>query len=1384
MKNRSNLEIKETNNNDVIIFGRNKDIWLSDVEQIIKEITTVPIPQTELAEPQPQTISIYSQDTIHLDISLPKDLVGGKNIVIIAPKWEIDATVSIDLSGRDQLQYPNDKDNPQAVKYYIAETFIISDTNNNTSLTSPGLSFREQKINASNSNNSINFLDSFVTSAITPGVRYGQPYRGPLPSDSIDTGPHMLRCPITGKEEHNTMKLTTSTGYYMNKEDAQIIINDANSAFENFFSRHQRSKSKLNYTQYDGMNSYKKHIAELQTELGSGIQPNLKHTTAKVYVGYVENKKLDLTGSKGADGLPGLPGLPGGSGGNFLGIGDIIIGKEKLKIVSDGGKGGPGQNGGNGHEGKKGNDAPPLSHSEFLNVIKEYKIAPYFKQDISIWWKGHSTYEQKYKLTSLDDKGQDNSKGGIGGDGSAGGASGKGGLPGSIELYDKSSNSSLLSFQNEAGLAGISGVNGNPGAGGLHGNLRHYTINYICSEYDGYDPKESHTIDNTVRNKIGAAWLSGPNDKDIAFPKQIVMSSYQEITKYIEFQLDTLNANQQPCIKHDEFIKYTRQIFNEQTVTIEDFIERLQFIVKLQGYQYITTENVVDFYQDFKADIQRATAISSFNQKELQIVYTAAHSGVCRLNSSKDIVMVTDLSKYFTQIIADINQLEKIETTVVKMSYQASYENNYKKKTTEAKSLIDSLLKALETQESDLTHNMNSVIKDIEELKEQNHEHTKQLLAQKDQLVYLSVCSFILGIVNVGAQALSFAGPVGKIAGTAISAGVGIASNFMPEVQVNVPKAFYSLIDTIGNKLDQDHKLDKVKSNLATLDADLQNIGKAKSGVKTLKDLEVLADQDFQKLQEKWKIMINTPGMQVEAYRQINKYIKDTKQFQNDQLNNSNIDDNAKTAIKKKIDEINVLAQKYSEEAKKAKKLEDDSATLEKMQVGLYTLNAALDVIKTQKIYNDKIGQVNDLLKKNKATDTVLEAKKEDMLALKNDTIKQMESEVEKLLKDLEGQSAAYLTFRQWETDRYLNWLKDLLNDQTQGLKSNKQLMNTCKQIENIIKTVNKIHKNIQSQCEEIELATYIHDITSGDLDLTKLPHSKEILETRQLIQRDVIEEHYNKAITAFDQIMFPFTSYLLQAIDKATPNPNHALSPSEKLSEIQKQMIMQDAVVIPKIDNDLMYSSFQNAKGYQPFVTWSYRDYPNEIHDLLTQGKAVSLEADIRESKHNGYAIRFEKISITVTVNDSPELNKQLNENLRPFDVKMQHSGISHYKWKVDQQDRCFIKVVDNDEIIFTENYCNADDVKLRSVNFTHEKYSGKHDKRTKLTQLSPYTSWNIQLDQKSQESSIFKEIANLIHGHENDIAIHLVGEGFYFDSKSSNFDLIGDVWGDWVEM
>ena len=189
-------------------------------------------------------------------------------------------------------------------------------------------------------------------------------------------------------------------------------------------------------------------------------------------------------------------------------------------------------------------------------------------------------------------------------------------------------------------------------------------------------------------------------------------------------------------------------------------------------------------------------------------------------------------------------------------------------------------------------------------------------------------------------------------------------------------------------------------------------------------------------------------------------------------------------------------------------------------------------------------------------------------------------------------------------------------------------------------------------------------------------------------------------------------------------------------------------------------YLASRNFDRKSPYYQWTYTSRSNEISKLLN-GESVEFFADAKESIFD--AVKLITVNLIIEIESSPEANETLNKLLENFEVELEHSGTSNYKFKNKIYE---IKSTGKNLTLFFQYGSKSEEI----LNFR------VFDKISKA-KLSPFTWWriNMQVNEENNENKdiILKEISSLTKNHPY-VKVLLIGKGTYVRKK---LEFSGDV-------
>lgn len=376
--------------------------------------------------------------------------------------------------------------------------------------------------------------------------------------------------------------------------------------------------------------------------------------------------------------------------------------------------------------------------------------------------------------------------------------------------------------------------------------------------------------------------------------------------------------------------------------------------------------------------------------------------------------------------------------------------------------------------------------------------------------------------------------------------------------------------------------------------------------------------------------------------------------------------------------------------------------------------------------------------------------------ALLQSTLQSFIEGASELQISLQDRSVVGREFMRLEVKRSFENLKRQLKESTQGFEAGAKFAEIIQQIQEAIETSMNIYDRVQDYKDRITLADYMAKLVSP-LAVVQNPRL-ELL--RSKAQRNVVVEHYSRAVTAVRQWAFPFGASFLANIANLAQLAR-ANSPQEHMQLIRAQLtLLQTKVnnyhqeVQNFIDQALIKAEFSAIFPATPFYTWSSKEFAQQISDLL-KGQQVNLYADINQVAFRQAAIKFNEIEIKFKC-QNPEQQALLDLELQNFKVELHHSGQSYYR--VGNQ---IYQMANDRGFNISYSFARRSDNRLVESNEVYNKM-----KKGDLV-LSPYTYWTIKL--VPLPGSQFHNLFDKFKNHQIGIELQLVGRGQYVDEAKT---------------
>lgn len=366
--------------------------------------------------------------------------------------------------------------------------------------------------------------------------------------------------------------------------------------------------------------------------------------------------------------------------------------------------------------------------------------------------------------------------------------------------------------------------------------------------------------------------------------------------------------------------------------------------------------------------------------------------------------------------------------------------------------------------------------------------------------------------------------------------------------------------------------------------------------------------------------------------------------------------------------------------------------------------------------------------------------------------------EVKDFQQALQDKSLAALEFSKLEIKRFFNSLKHNLKVLVGNFDAKEGFLEIANKMEEAIEVSAHIYAHVQDHRDHIAFANFIAHLETADVQKIEVSaeYQKEIDELNKRLHRNIVQQAYYRAIAAAKQWAFPFAEKFLgtignfEAINDADMQKN-LTGILRRLNEYRD--------CITSMDQAIISSHFtNNTPSFQPFSTWSYEEYPKKIEALL-KGEKVILKADPRQINLN--AVKFNSITLKWECQLSPK-QQELDAALKgSFQVSLEHSGISYYRY-----DNHVYRITIDKPIEIKHSF--------------HESANGMPTEHSIVSEkisvgdivLSPYTAWVVQISQLPTA----KNHISLFNQFKNDMPrfrVSLVGQGNYVDLSRVNGNL-----------
>lgn len=817
-------------------------------------------------------------------------------------------------------------------------------------------------------------------------------------------------------------------------------------------------------------------------------------------------------------------------------------------------------------------------------------------------------------------------------------------------------------------------------------------------------------------------------------PAQPPLNPYDPINSYKSYLREQLHGK----MRSFDLFDFYRMI--EENSVIQKVYNIRAFANELQSYEnhFYVLNDQIDFIPIYESFLQRVEAYSQSKSNEaesyegkkvLAWLYTSALSKLEGLKSNHYTSLVIDIQKYFETSIHNINDLSDANKEAIINKHKDEYKKELDAKIEEATNLISKdITVEIDKIFTELDGTIDGLLEETLTRQNETEKDIKKLEKNKQELERNMKLRLMVGVFKGVGQCVSFIGPIGAAAGTAIQTASSIGESFI--VDPDTPKKRFTLPSGIKNTLDK--------------------IGTA-VGERKQKKIDAL-DKQIKKLNdilEKEEVGTVIGG--------------DTKKAINNIKDALSKEKNSDSPSQKTIDELNNRFLELVNERKGQLKKQPEKLAKSAVKV-LDGFSKALDVISTSvDLYNsyqdqqDKIDEIANSIKESKDELLKYQGYEQQVYESFIPMLNEAKDDLKELEKNLGGKSHVALDVQKWKVQSKLRGLKDDLVSFTKGFSTEETVLSCVEKLNEAIMTLIDIYDRIQGYEDQEKLVTYIGALHSAAFEKIQVEDTelKRLLTHLHVtIKSNIVLSQYLNAVNNFKQTVFPFASSYMDVYalpkslvlnDSIKDLVNTATYQLESLSNKIKEL---NASSITK-DDAIIYTGYFNGDNaaLNPFFVWKQEEHKKDISNLLS-GKKVYLRADVTQS-FTLNAVKFSQIAIEFRVRNATDsqLQDELKSVLNRFHIIMTHMGNSYY--------RCNHK-------FYVVNSAS------QTISYSYEKTGNEPTTKNAVYEklkngnivLSPYSMWSIQL---------MKGDIKLLEKYRNLIDIELSGFGQYVNHNAT---------------
>uniref|UniRef100_A0ABD2WYM2 Uncharacterized protein n=1 Tax=Trichogramma kaykai TaxID=54128 RepID=A0ABD2WYM2_9HYME len=908
------------------------------------------------------------------------------------------------------------------------------------------------------------------------------------------------------------------------------------------------------------------------------------------------------------------------------------------------------------------------------------------------------------------------------------------------------------------------GNGGAPGLGGLSGEvtiigLEKSNPNISVSSLEGSIGK----IDIAGSGKNRA--INGYNKKGIKSPEMLQPPPFDRaVNSYQSY----LRENQIENVREFLLKMFSRLLADTEAVIdlydiaglIDEFRELEHQFFKLSPKMSLLPDyqSLLDQITKHAKKLKGSEQLSQDNSNVLRYLYTAALSKIINLKNNINNNLVVDLKKFLETIQTELAAVQKNKKEHFTHGYKKDYVRELKRKIEEAQRYVNDIVspeinRAIKKLDKKVLKFVDEVVKLQNAAQEEKKKLIKKREIQLEQhwaqsraepLPWLQLCPSILQTL-IKKTLLKLPNAV-KESLSPLKDRVKEQKEILKEKLYDAEKLLVedrlpdtSAIKEIKDKIKKSNEELTKEINEGTYDTiSAEKINTLKDNIKLLSSERSKAkSSEIEKIDDQIK----------DARKELTKL----EQTKDKTYNVDTISETKKKIKDLRLEKVKALQDKKTlADDKKSKQLK----VIDRVQNTLSIVETSIDAYKNYRDQQEKIDEIGNLIRSAEEKFKELKQFERGIYETVVPVCRQIEDNVNKVQKQLKGQSSAALAIGKWKIQSTLRSVMKEIKTATNGYQVQSEFLYIFNKLEEGMNVMIELYNIMDEYHDKAELGKLIANINTNPSKVNVTNNSNlsaAVNDLMLVIQNNVIMHDYKVATHAIQRNIFPFAEdvfgpYYLPEILKTNDTNEIVNRVSNELRNLENNRLQSESIIQKRDAYIYKNIVFNSRKGtLKPFYTWKYNEHKSNIGKLLN-GQEVVLKADIKYG-FKGNAVKFNKIGINF---ESPNktTERKLHQQLQGFRVTQIHFGHSFYRCK----DRIYMIPSENQTI----RYSMTRDDGSNDPAITNEVYNkiAKYE-----AVLSPYATWKIQLNHDEDDFDELSKYANEM------IDLVLEGTGQYLD-------------------